>query len=282
MYLKRLSGIPVQHHPVAAFQATGNGTFGGVMHIQPGGKNSVSKGVNLGTPSNSNLGRGASGAGHIDQGTRVSLVQLQQRTAPVIAASGAALLSSSSNVLSPGSTQYSPPVETLKRLSSAELDNWMIAAHEDSLARQQLGNLPVLRDDLGLLPGLGNLRMGESLNVLTGLADLRGRDMVGTLPDFLPLKEEQEELAPLASVTDFGMDRYRDFGSPSPFSTVSSTLSGGVGSDSSFGTYSEFASATVDFVASPQQEVVPPFLDDLIQPEASRSMPLYRPQHRQG
>eukprot|EP00246_Nothoceros_aenigmaticus_P017790 TRINITY_DN8935_c0_g1_i1.p1 TRINITY_DN8935_c0_g1~~TRINITY_DN8935_c0_g1_i1.p1 ORF type:complete len:442 (+),score=76.63 TRINITY_DN8935_c0_g1_i1:3-1328(+) len=282
-YLKRLSGIPVQHHPVAAFQASGNGSFGGVMHIQPGGKSSGSKGVNLGSGTNSNMGRAAMGGGQVDQATLLTLSQLQaaeqtRRGTPVVATAGPGIVSPGSNARASSSAQY-PPLQPLQRLSSTELDNLM-CAHEDSLARQQRPTIPGIREELGPLTGLGNLRMGEDLTGLPSLANLKGEDMIGTLPDFLPSKEEQVTLSPLVSAADFDVDRFRDFGSPSPFSTVSS-LSGGGGSDSSFSTYSEFAGVTGDFLGSPRPDA-PTFLSDVLQPEGSRPPPPYRPPHLQG
>ncbi|KAI5073083.1 hypothetical protein GOP47_0011096 [Adiantum capillus-veneris] len=85
LYLKRLSGVVPEPCPIASFQASGDGTTGGTMLVQPAGKAPLPtvgvKGRNLGA----GIGSGPAKDKKIDVGTLESLakykVQQQQQVA---------------------------------------------------------------------------------------------------------------------------------------------------------------------------------------------------------
>ncbi|MCO5610095.1 hypothetical protein L7F22_064330 [Adiantum nelumboides] len=77
LYLKRLSGVVPEPCPIASFQASGNGTAGGTMLVQPAGKAPLPtigvKGRNLGA----GIGSGPGKDKRIDVGTLESLAKFR-------------------------------------------------------------------------------------------------------------------------------------------------------------------------------------------------------------
>ncbi|KAG6549237.1 hypothetical protein Mapa_009223 [Marchantia paleacea] len=215
-YLKRLSGVNTQPYPVASFQASQGTNFGGTMQIQPGGRGvaaaSCGKPMNVLPGPGSNLVGGgmARGITQVDQATLTTLAQLQahqQRQAASMSSphmlGGLGQLNVGGirpGLSNPSSNNTSFP--GLQRMSSVELDMLMKAAQQDSLNNRQQGNMN--GDDLVGLGRQNNLPLPA-----------------------LGFKTEDELVLPSIGLSQvFGAEKFGvELGAPSPYSTMSSTMS---------------------------------------------------------
>lgn len=263
LYLKRLIGVTPQPYPVASFQAAENGTFGGTMQIQPGGRPAAStstKGLNLGGgASNSSIGGLSRSGVQIDAATLNALVQLQslqqqKQLGPTAARSGL-----TTDVVN---SQIPADPTGLQRLDSFELDLLMKTQHDASRQRGSGGSTDLadlLNCSKDALPYMSNLRgqcelkpavMG-STNPLVGsepmtamsMSNLRGVDDGG--PSLGSTEAGRSHM-----VNKLG----RDFSNSSPaFFSSTSRSNGGAVSDSSFSTnYGDIPDGPPSFlVASP-------------------------------
>lgn len=135
LYLKRLSGVVPEPCPIASFQASGDGTTGGTMLVQPTGKaplpNAGVKGRNLGA----GIGIGPGKDKKIDVGTMESLAKFklhqQQHAAnraQVLGGLGLSDTRSSSEV----------PAVGLQRMGSLDLSFFLQLQSKDSFTGQSL------------------------------------------------------------------------------------------------------------------------------------------------
>ncbi|KAG0624393.1 hypothetical protein M758_3G244200 [Ceratodon purpureus] len=183
LYLKRLIGVTPKPYPVASFQASENGPFGGTMQIQPGGRpaaSSSTKGLNLGggaAMSAIGLNRGTP---QIDAATLNTLVQLQslqrqqqeQQQQKQATSGGRGGLAA--ELVNP---QTSVDPILLQRMDSYDLDLLMKAQHD--VSRQQRGGgsggdelAALLNGSKDALPYLNTLRGQGDLNNMRAQGDL--------------------------------------------------------------------------------------------------------------
>lgn len=257
LYLKRLIGVTPQPYPVASFQASEGGKFGGIMQIQPGGRpaaSSSNKGVNLrANPAMPLSGIRGGGGGQIDSTTLHTLVQLQSLQQKQQAGDGEEGLLANPLHVATTQTQGTPPMVSLglQRMDSSELDRLMKAQYDAGRQRGEGGaasNLAALlknNEDLSLFkslagqdemkPMLGNHNNNAGSNMMTAMSmsSLRmGEELSGNNAGGLGYIE-----------TTQGYNHNKvgsgDFSSSLPFSMGTSLSNGGV-SDGSFSSYNEF------------------------------------------
>eukprot|EP00850_Spirogloea_muscicola_P009922 SM000057S18352 [mRNA] locus=s57:139526:141933:- [translate_table: standard] len=189
LYLKRLSGVQPQPHPVASFQASREGEKGGVMQIQPGGrgsqaavqtKSSANLGSGTGSPATlqpaakrTNYGRPS--VGEIDSRTLATLAQLQQLQRldgmPVqptmLTGLDGITTASKGNVLGGGGDGSSGTLSQLQALSPYDL-NMLMQAQQEQSQRQRLA-AAAGTDVLGeAVPGMDQLMGVPSSHPLPG------------------------------------------------------------------------------------------------------------------
>lgn len=258
-YLKRLIGVTPQPHPVASFQAAENGTFGGTMQIQPGGRptaSSSTKGLNLGgaaaISSISGLNRGGS---QIDAATLNTLVQLQSLQQKQLGTTASRVGLTTDLV----SLQTPADPTGPQMLDSFELDLLMKAQHDSrqrggggtdytallSGSKDTLPNMSSLRGHVELKPaamGSTNLLAGSEPMTAMSMSNLRGSDDLG--PGLGGVDVGRSHL-----VNKWG----GEFSNSSAFSSLTSRSNGGAVSESSFSIdYGDIPDVPPEFlVASP-------------------------------
>ncbi|KAH9530959.1 hypothetical protein CY35_19G011300 [Sphagnum magellanicum] len=167
LYLKRLSGVNPQPYPVASFQAAKNGSSGGVMQIQPGGRaaassSSGSKGWILGGVG---LGRNVVQKDTVDRGSlQAQLQQKHQQQQLARTFEGLIDLREGENAV------------TMSNLGTMSTHNTLNAITMENLRRaEDMGSLTSLKPGNGLAGGLGfgRPRGGDDWAPLesTGLAE---------------------------------------------------------------------------------------------------------------
>nr|QFS19064.1 putative signal receiver domain containing protein [Apopellia endiviifolia (species B)] len=184
-YLKRLSGVNTQPYPIASFQASQQGNFGGSMQIQPGGRGvataSCGKGMNI-SGTSSNIAGLTRGLTQIDAATLTTLAQLQAHQQSQTGLIPSPILGGL-NQLNCGISQLPGPPNVafagLQRMSALELDMLMKAAQQDSLTRQQGVAMNgdefvwIERDHSNLHStpfGLGTFKQEEEIDAVPGIA----------------------------------------------------------------------------------------------------------------
>jgi hypothetical protein len=269
LYLKRLSGVNPEPYPVASFQAAENGTSGGVMQIQPGGRavvSSGSKGWNLGGGVSRNIAQKDAEARGSLQAQLLQQKQQRQQLAGTLE----------------GLNQLTAGVAfpDLQRMDSHDLDLLMKPQYDPTRQRPALANdhLPILGNLNVLenfdLSGLIDLKEGENAVAMSNLGTLsthnnlnsvamgtlqRGEDM-GSMTNSQPgdslsggpgfsRPRGGDDLVPVEGM-GLGLSKFGgEFTSASCFSSVD-TLSNEDISESSFKDYQEFAGSP-DFLTPP-------------------------------
>jgi hypothetical protein len=269
LYLKRLSGVNPEPYPVASFQAAENGTSGGVMQIQPGGRavvSSGSKGWNLGGGVSRNIAQKDAEARGSLQAQLLQQKQQRQQLAGTLE----------------GLNQLTAGVAfpDLQRMDSHDLDLLMKPQNDTTRQRPGLANdhLPILGNLNVLenfdLSGLIDLKEGENAVAMSNLGTLsthnnlnsvamgtlqRGEDM-GSMTNSQPgdslsggpgfsRPRGGDDLVPVEGM-GLGLSKFGgEFTSASCFSSVD-TLSNEDISESSFKDYQEFAGSP-DFLTPP-------------------------------
>ena len=260
LYLKRLIGVTPQPYPVASFQASEGGKFGGIMQIQPGGRpaaSSSNKGVNLranpAMPLTGLGGGGGGGGGQIDSTTLNTLVQLQSLQQKQQAGnSQGGLLANPLHVATTQAQGTAPMVSLgLQRMDSSELDRLMKAQYDAGRQRGERGaanNLAALlknNEDLSLFKSLGgqdetkpmlanhNNNAGSNMMTAMSMSSLRmGEELGGNNAGGLGYIETAQHY-------NHNKVGSGDFSSSLPFSMGTSLSNGGV-SDASFSSYNDF------------------------------------------
>ncbi|CAK9212326.1 unnamed protein product [Sphagnum troendelagicum] len=191
LYLKRLSGVNPQPYPVASFQAAKNGSSGGVMQIQPGGRaaassSSGSKGWILGGVG---LGRNVVQKDTVDRGSLQAQLQ-QKHQQQQLARTFEGLNQPTRDVA----------FTDLQRMGSNDLDLLMKTEYDASGQPLDIAN--------DQLPVLGNLNVLEQFD-LSGLIDLREGENPVTMSNLGTMSTHNN----LNAITMENLRRAEDMGS---------------------------------------------------------------------